>query len=424
MSTNPMNVGRDLASVTEAAHDTIRGRLLNFERSGDSYRAVVRANNRNIDIEIPNEIMESMSPNRHSVVAIDVGKADAGETPIAVSLDVVRHAQELPVDFEKLGHGDLEWRHLYIRSEKMLAAAQVRHLVGKYAREYLEAQGCINVQTPILTEASCVCSGDVFTFPYYGKKIATLIQSPWMYADAMTSGFDRVYTLNPSFRREKDASRNHLVEIWQMQVDMAWADNTQIMDMEEALLKHVATALKENHLELYELGGFSASHLDDILKPFSKVSYKDTVDIIKGLGFSMEHGQDYTREQESALAGQFEQPFFITDFPQKLKNFWFPVYEDNPELTPSNDLMAHTGHGEIIGGGERVSDAAQLEKNLKFFHHDLDEFGWFLDIRKYGCIPHAGFSIGFDRLVAFFLGADDITQASIFPRIPHGPIKP
>jgi len=196
------------------------------------------------------------------------------------------------------------------------------------------------------------------------------------------------------------------------------------MTMEEELIKYIASKLKAEHLDLYELGDLSHSHLDDMLKPFKKVSYKETVDIINANGLNMKYGTDYTSQQQDLLASQFDRPFFITDFPQKIKNFWFPVHEDNPELTPSNDLFAHTGHGEIIGGGERVSDAEQLRKNLKYFHHDEDEFDWFLDIRKYGCVPHAGFSIGFDRLVSFMMGVDDIIEASIFPRIPHGPIKP
>ena len=402
---------------------SMNGRIMKFKKETDVYRTLFRSRNKNIIIDIPEKLFDSNKLTPQSIVTIN-SLDNETEIPVVNDLSVVHLAEPMLKPIDAISYDDLLNRHLYIRSEKMLATAKFRHYINKYAREYLDKDGCINVQTPILTEASCVCSGDLFAFQYYGKTIANLIQSPWMYADAMSSAFDRVYTLNPSFRREKEASSTHLVEIWQMQVDVTWATNSDVMLMEEELLKYIANKLKENHLDLYELGDLSYSHLDDVLKTFKKVTYQETVDIINSNGLSMEYGTDYTHEQQDLLAKQFDRPFFITNFPQKIKNFWFPVDKDNPELTPSNDLFAHTGHGELIGGGERVSDAEQLEKNLKYFNHDEDEFKWFLEIRKYGCTPHAGFSIGFDRLVSFMMGVDNIIEASIFPRIPHGPIKP
>jgi asparaginyl-tRNA synthetase len=422
MNSQLLAPGRKYGDLLDSVN-TVMGRIMNMETREDHVRTWIRSNGNNLEIDIPRALIDATDVTVQSIVKL-VLSTDSDDAPVAKDLQVVRMAQPMPVALEDIEATDLKRRHLYIRSNKMLATARFRHFVNKYAREYLDEQGCINVQTPILTEASCVCSGDVFAFPYYGKTIANLIQSPWMYADAMSSAFDRVYTLNPSFRREKEASSTHLVEIWQMQVDVTWSSNDDVMTMEEELVKYIASRLKARHLELYELGGLSYSHLDDILKPFEKVSYKDTVDIINANGLNMKYGTDYTDQQQDLLARQFDRPFFITDFPQKIKNFWFPVHEDNPELTPSNDLFAHTGHGEIIGGGERVSDAEQLRKNLKYFHHDEDEFDWFLEIRKYGCVPHAGFSIGFDRLVAFMMGVNDIIEASVFPRIPYGPIKP
>lgn len=414
----------DNKTVNRKTSYSIRGRVVEITPiEKGSVRCLIASFNKKIYVDIPSKLFKPESLTMESIVEISLTTTDM-ETPIADDVNVIHTAATLSTPVDEISHSDLKQRHLYIRNDKMLATARFRHFINKYAREYLDAEGCINVQTPILTEASCVCSGDVFAFPYYGKTIANLIQSPWMYADAMSTAFDRVYALNPSFRRETEATNTHLVEIWQLQVDMTWLKNSDVMLMEEELLKYIATKLKENHQDLYELGGLSSSHLDDILKPFKQVSYKETVEMINAQGLPMEYGTDYTHEQQDLLAKQFDRPFFITDFPQKIKNFWFPVHEHDPELTPSNDLFAHTGHGEIIGGGERVSDAAQLKKNLAFFEHDEDEFDWFLETRTFGCTPHAGFSMGFDRIVSFMMGVNDITEAVVFPRVPHGPIKP
>ncbi|MDO3659219.1 amino acid--tRNA ligase-related protein [Acinetobacter genomosp. 15BJ] len=318
---------------------------------------------------------------------------------------------------------DLEHRHLGIRNNFFRATAEFRHLVRKYAFEFLDDQNCMLVQTPILTNASCVCSGDVFTFPYYGKQVATLIQSPWMYADALVSGVERVYALNPSFRRETDATGIHLVEIWQLQVDLAWASNDEIMQMEQDLIHFIAEKLKK-HTDLYAKAQLGTEHLDQLLKPFARITYDESVTLLNELGYLFDYGNDYTEEHNNAIGKHVKVPYFITDFPMSLKNFWFAHSTDNYDLSPSNDLFSHMGQGEIVGGGTRVSDYEELKANLEYFGHDLDEFAWFVDIRRHGCVPHSGFSIGFDRLVATFMGVNDIRQATLFPRIPQGLLKP
>lgn len=345
-----------------------------------------------------------------------------GDDPLC-RLELVHTAQPLPIDIDQYDYQDLTQRHLGIRSDFFRATAEFRHLVRKYAFEFLDSQQCMFVQTPILTNASCVCSGDVFTFPYYGKQVATLTQSPWMYADALVSGVERVYALNPSFRRETDPTGIHLVEIWQLQVDLAWASNDDIIKMEQDLIHYIAGKLQA-HPEVYAKANLSMAHLDQLLKPFMRLTYNDSVRLLNELGYAFEYGSDYTAEHNNVIGAHFQVPYFITDFPMSLKNFWFTQDEENAKLSPSNDLFSHLGQGEIIGGGTRVSDYEKLKANLEFFGHDLDEFAWFVDIRRYGCVPHSGFSIGFDRLVATLMGVEDIRQATLFPRIPQGLLKP
>ena len=362
-------------------------------------------------------------PPLQSVIVIERRAHNMPEAP-ATSFEVIHAARPIGL----LGRGeedrDLKRRHLQIRSPLLRATAQFRHLIQKYAREHLELLGCINVHTPILVEATCVCSGDVFTFPYYGRRIATLIQSPWMYVDVMTTGVERAYALNPSFRRERVATNIHLVEIWQLQVDMAWMTNDEIMDVEEGLMRALAGKLQECHSDLYRDAGLGYAHLSALCKSFARISYDESLEILRHHGVHLEYGSDYSQAHSDLLSAQFDRPYFITHFPKKLKNFWFPACNDQPGLTPSNDLFAHTGHGELIGGGERVTDSEELERNLAYYKHDLDEFEWFVETRRHGCVPHAGFSVGFDRMTAFLMGVNDIRQATLFPRVPMGTLAP
>lgn len=363
-------------------------------------------------------------PPLQSVIVITECHADNTPDAPATMLEVIHAARPIVPVGESADDWILKRRHLEIRSPLLRATAQFRHLIQKYAREHLESLGCINVHTPILVEATCVCSGDVFSFPYYGRRIATLIQSPWMYVDVMTSGVERAYALNPSFRRERAATNIHLVEIWQLQVDMAWMTNDEIIDVEEGLVRALAYKFQERHSALYEQAGLDWAHLSALRKSFARITYDESLDILKRNAISLEYGSDYSQAHSDVLSAQFDRPYFITHFPKKLKNFWFPACKDQPGLTPSNDLFAHTGHGELIGGGERVTDSEELERNLAYYKHDLDEFEWFVETRRHGCVPHAGFSVGFDRLTAFLMGVRDIRQATLFPRVPMGTLVP
>jgi asparaginyl-tRNA synthetase len=385
----------------------------------------IRGQGRTSSVFVPAAVFADGEPTLQSTVEVfgAPGGGPNGE-PTAEVLRVRSRAAPLPVKLDEPCYDDTRYRHLHIRTPLLRATAMFRHFIQKYARAYLDEHGFFFVQTPILTEASCVCSGDVFTFPYYNKKIATLIQSPWMYADALVSGVEKVYALNPSFRREREATRTHLVEIWQLQVDLTWASNADIMDLEEGLIRHLAASFLSQHTDLFELAGLDASHLEAMLRSYQRITYEDAVARINQRGVPMGFGDDFSDAQLGALSATFDRPYFVTNYPQQLKNFWFPSQPDGNHLTPSNDLFAHTGQGEIIGGGERVYDVEELERNLEYFGHDLDEFDWFVETRRFGGVPHAGFSVGFDRLTALIMGVDHINKATLFPRLPHGGLRP
>lgn len=417
------NTARQSSSVLLA-----RGWLEDLERPREGntfWTLTVRGDNRLVRARAPQIAFPAQELRIQSVVEVWGEPArDGADCGYAESVRVISQAEPLPVDLINPDLTQSRYRHLHLRTSKLRAAIMFRHYLQKYAREFLEARGFIHVHTPIMTEASCVCSGDVFTFPYYNKKIATLIQSPWMYADALVGSVERVYALNPSFRREKEPTSTHLVEIWQLQVDGAWETNESIIALEETFITYLAKRFANEGKDLYEMAGLSSDHLEDFNKPFQRITYKEAVEHSNALGFPMKYGADFDDDTLRALGRAFGCPFFVTDYPKRLKNFWFPSSPNDPELTPSNDLFAHTGHGEIIGGGERVHDAQQLARNLAYYGHDLDEFDWFLETRKFGCVPHAGFSIGFDRLNAMLMGVDHIRQATIYPRLPQDGLRP
>jgi asparaginyl-tRNA synthetase len=410
---------------TEAEEFVWKGWVESVDDQTDGSKLVrIRGSNTEAILEIPRDLAATTLLTPQSVVET-TSVARLGTVPLVRDLNVLNRAEPLPVDLKEPDFTDTRHRHLHIRTPQLRAAAMFRHFLQKHVREYLDLLGFYHVHTPILTEASCVCSGDVFAFPYYNKKIANLIQSPWMYADALVAGVERVYALNPSFRREKDATNIHLVEIWQLQVDLAWASNEDAMVLEEGMLKHLAKEFLEKHQDLYAMAGLGSTHLVDLLKPYERISYDESLERLRALGYELPYGSDYSKEQSDALSATFSAPYFITNYPQELKNFWFPSYEaGGKRLTPSNDLFAHTGHGEIIGGGARVHNAQELSENLEYFGHDQDEFDWFLETRRYGCPPHAGFSTGFDRLTALIMGVDHILEATLFPRLPNGTIRP
>ncbi len=416
-----------LIAENTAAHEGLlmRGWLESVEpASGGETIIRVRSDNTIHTAVLGDDLAAIGDTPLQSVIEVYGYMDERSDIGVVTSVEMVNRAEPLPID---LGCPDLSndrYRHLHLRTPALRAAVMFRHYVQKHARAFLENRGYFHVHTPIMTEASCVCSGDVFTFPYYDKKIATLIQSPWMYADSLVGSVEKVYALNPSFRREKTATTTHLVEIWQLQVDSAWETNDSVMGLEETFVRTLAREFRARHGDLYALAGLSMDHMADFERPYSRIRYRDAVERIRALGFAMEYGDDFDDKALYALGQEFGAPFFVTHYPKRLKNFWFPSLQDDPELTPSNDLFAHTGHGEIIGGGERVSSAQELASNLEYYGHDLEEFDWFLETRKFGCVPHAGFSIGFDRLTAMLMGTDHITKATVYPRLPHGGLRP
>ncbi len=326
---------------------------------------------------------------------------------------------EPDIDYSK----NLKVRHLWMRNEKMRALIMIRNQVLKYVSEFLDSNGFIQVQTPVITGTECVCSGSVFGMEYYGRT-GVLNQSPWMYVDCIVnSGVEKVYAVMPSFRREEKQTAYHLSELWHIQCDQALITNEEAMQLEEKMICYVISHLLEKMESELNILGSNINALRQIAAPFERVDYDSAIKILKNSQIEIEWGKDLDKEEQTILSTKIGKPFFLYNPPFKTTNFFFRRDENRPEIAFTHDLYM-PGVGEVIGGGERISDIDQLKKNMLEFGSMFDEYEWYLEGKKYGAIPHSGFNIGFDRLIMWIIGADDIREAVLFPRIPDCDIKP
>jgi asparaginyl-tRNA synthetase len=332
-------------------------------------------------------------------------------------LQVVQLAEEYPIQPKEHGVDFLmDRRHLWIRSPRQWAVLRVRATVIKAIRDWLDNNGFILMDTPILTPAACEGTTTLFETNYFGTP-AYLSQSGQLYNEATIGAFGKVYCFGPTFRAEKSKTRRHIMEFWMVEPEMAFVDLDGCMEVEEQFVSYIVqTALKERAAEL-ELLERDTSQLENVVPPFPRIHYDEAVERIHAAGLEFEWGGDFGAPHETALAEQFHRPVFVHHYPTNVKAFYMAQEPDRPETCRSVDLLAPEGYGEIIGGGERSPDIAFLEEQIK--HHDLprEAYEWYLDLRRYGSTPHSGFGLGIERTVVWICGLHHIRETIPFPRL-------
>lgn len=349
-------------------------------------------------------------------------------SPIGVELDgqtieVLQIAQEYPLGPKE--HGPdflLSNRHLWLRSQRPHATLRIRDRFVKAVRDFFDQEGFTLIDTPIFTPAACEGTSTLFETEYFGEK-AYLSQSGQLYGEAAAMAFGKVYCFGPTFRAEKSKTRRHLTEFWMIEPEVAFNDLDDNMRLAERFLEYtVQYVLKECAFELTTLGR-DTTKLQNVKAPFPRVSYDEAIEILKRKGHSVNWGDDFGAPEESAVSEDFDRPIFIHRFPAQIKAFYMKPDPQNPKLALGCDCIAPEGYGEIIGGGQREEDIEALRKRLH--EHDLKEenFDWYLDLRKYGSVPHAGFGLGLERTIAWICGLDHLREAAAFPRLIHR-IKP
>lgn len=338
-------------------------------------------------------------------------------------LELVSEAHDYPITPKEHGTAFLmDHRHLWIRSRRQHAILRVRSEIIRQCFNYLSEQGFIRVDSPILTPAACEGTTTLFETDYFGEP-AYLTQSGQLYAEAAAMAFGKVYCYGPTFRAEKSKTRRHLMEFWMLEPEVAWLDLSGDMDLAEDFLEAVVQRTLEAGKAELEVLERDLEKLKAVKKPFPRISYEEALDILAGRGVKVEWGEDFGGDEETVLAEQFDRPVMVHRYPAEVKAFYMKNDPERPDLALCVDVLAPEGYGEIIGGGQREDELAELEKKIEKHNLPREAFEWYLDLRSYGSVPHAGFGLGIERTVAWICGLHHVRETIPFPRM-LGKIRP
>ena len=310
----------------------------------------------------------------------------------------------------------LDNRHLYLRTSRMTTMLKIRSTIFGTIHSYFRNQDFIEYQAPNFVAGAVEGGSTLFEVPYFGKK-AYLTQSWQLYAEAAMPALERLYTIAPSFRAEKSRTRRHLTEFWHAEMEVAWASNEEIMKYGEGVVRATAkNLLEEREAELIDIGRdleLIARYADS---KYPIMRYDEAVETLQGKGIDIDWGQDLDYSKEKVLTADFDVPHFLTHYPRIAKPFYHRPDPEDPKYVLCHDLLAPEGYGEIIGGGEREDDLNLLIDRIR--HHDLplEPFNWYLDLRRFGSVPHSGFGLGLERTVAWICGSKHIRETIPFPR--------
>ncbi|HHS96558.1 MAG TPA: asparagine--tRNA ligase [Chloroflexi bacterium] len=387
--------------------------------------------------EVPEEVFEAARrlTQESSLVVTGVVRQDdrapgvPGGYEIGVTgLEVIQLAQDYPIQPKEHGVDFLmDHRHLWIRSRRQWAVLRVRATVIRAIRDWLDDHGFINMDTPILTPAACEGTTTLFETDYFGEP-AYLTQSGQLYNEANIYAFGRVYCFGPTFRAEKSKTRRHLTEFWMVEPEIAFCDLDQLMEIEEQFVSYIVQrCLKERSAELALLGR-DTSLLEKVEPPFPRISYDEALEILAEVReqtedpqlkelLKIEWGEDFGSPHETELTKRFDKPVFVYGYPTIAKAFYMEPWPGRPEITKSVDLLAPEGYGEITGGSERISDPDLLLKRLEEWNLPREAFEWYIDLRKYGSVPHSGFGLGVERTVTWICGLNHLRETIPFPRM-------
>lgn len=330
---------------------------------------------------------------------------------------VVNHVtEEFPISPKEHGADFLmSNRHLWLRSKRQNAIMRVRHQVAKATRDFFDFNGFTLIDSPIFTGNAVEGTTTLFEVDYF-ERTAYLTQSGQLYQEAGATAFGKTYCFGPTFRAEKSKTRRHLTEFWMVEPEMAFVDIDENMTWAENLISYIVDKVLEKCKNELNILKRDLSKLEDMKPPFPRITYDEACKILKESGSKFEYGNDFGAPDETILSNQFDKPIMIHRWPAEIKAFYMKRDSSNNDLALGIDMIAPEGYGEIIGGGQREDDIEVLTKRIR--HHDLplEPFKWYLDLRKYGSVPHSGFGMGLERAVAWICGTKHIRETIPFPR--------
>ena len=418
---------------------TIRGWLYNLRESGKLLFPIFRDGTGTIQGVVAKnavapEVFDALKGLTQESSVIVEGKVRADKrAPGGYELDVnnvqvvqrVPDSDPYPISLKEHGVDFLmEHRHLWVRSPRQAAILRVRAEIIKAARDFFDDRGFVLTDPPILTPAACEGTTTLFPVDYFDEQ-AFLTQSGQLYIEATAMALGKVYSFGPTFRAEKSKTRRHLTEFWMVEPEVAYATLDDIMELAEGLISTIVQRCLERRRRELETIGRDLSKLEQVTTPFPRITYDEAVKKLQegfekgALETKFEYGGDLGAPDETYLASQFEKPVMVHRYPAKVKAFYMEPDPQRPDLALCVDVLAPEGYGEIIGGSQRIGSYEQLRQRIQ--QHDLPEeaFKWYLDLRKYGGVPHSGFGMGIERAVAWICGLEHVRETIPFPRMLH-----
>src|SRR5271156_4625826 len=334
------------------------------------------------------------------------------------SIEIVSPASDYPITNKEHGVAFLlDNRHLWIRSSRQHAVLRIRSEVESACRDFFHERGFVLFDAPILTPTSCEGTTNLFELDYFDEGKAYLTQSGQLYAEAGALAFGKVYCFGPTFRAEKSKTRRHLTEFWMVEPEVAFFNLEDDMQLAEDFVAYIVARVLERRREELKTLERDASKLEKIVPPFPRITYDDAIARLKSKGFAVNWGDDLGGDEETALSAEFDRPVMVHRYPVQCKAFYMKADPERLEVALCVDMLAPEGYGEIVGGGQREDDYATLERKIRAHNLPLEPLNWYLDLRRYGSVPHAGFGMGIERMVAWLCGVHHIRETIPFPRM-------
>ena len=406
---------------------TIRGWLRNRRASGKVQFLIVRDGTGDLQAVISKGVLGEEQfaqlaklTQESSLILAGRVRSDArahGGFELEVSrIELVQIAEPFPVQPKEHGVGFLmEHRHLWLRSSRQHAVLRIRHEIIRACRNLFAERGFILLDTPIFTPNACEGTTTLFQTDYFGER-AYLTQSGQLYSEATAAAFGKVYCFGPTFRAEKSKTRRHLMEFWMIEPEVAFAELPEMMELAEAFLSYVVgRVLEARRTELATLER-DVSKLERVKPPFPRITYEEAIAILQKKGNPIQPGDDFGGDEETMLSNEFDRPAIVHRYPSSIKAFYMQNDPERPELALCMDVLAPEGYGEIIGGGQRIHEIEKLMARIQEHKLPEEEFRWYLDLRRYGSVPHSGFGMGIERVVAWICGLDHVRETIPFPR--------
>ncbi|MGC4376321.1 asparagine--tRNA ligase [Fictibacillus sp. Mic-4] len=345
-------------------------------------------------------------------------RSKLGVELLITDLEVIHESVDYPITPKEHGTEFLmDHRHLWLRSKRQHAIMKIRNEIIHAIYEFFYENGFVKVDPPILTGSSAEGTTTLFHTKYFDED-AYLSQSGQLYMEAAAMALGKVFSFGPTFRAEKSKTRRHLIEFWMIEPEMAFVEHEESLEIQEQFVSHVVqSVLKRCQIEL-EVLGRDISKLENVKAPFPRITYDQAIEMLKEKGFDdIEWGEDFGAPHETAIAESFDKPVFITHYPKDIKAFYMKPDPTREDVVLCADLIAPEGYGEIIGGSQRIDDLNLMEKRYEEHGLTADAYNWYLDLRKYGSVPHSGFGLGLERTVAWISGVEHVRETIPFPRL-------